>query len=57
MCIVINIEQYGDSFKGNEKRTVFYIIINIKFKFKWNKTYKLLGYAENFEWNGKIHTA
>lgn len=53
MCIVINIEQYGDSFKGNEKRTVFYII---KFKFKWNKTYKLLGYAENFEWNGKIHT-
>lgn len=56
VCIVINIEQYGDNFKGNEKRTLFYIIINIKLKFKLNKTYKSLGYADNFEWNGKIHT-
>ena len=56
MCIAINTEQYGDNFKGNEERTLFYIIISIKLKFKLNKTYKLLGYADNLEWNRKIHT-
>lgn len=57
MCTVINTEQYGDNFKVNEKRTLFYIINSIKLKFKLNETYKLLGHADNLEWNGKIHTA
>lgn len=46
MRIVINTEQYGDNFKGNEKRTLFYIIISIKLKSKLNETYKLLGHAD-----------